>query len=38
MTIQQHLEKLNQLSEQLQPWQGRFNEIQDILSLKKPLL
>ena len=38
MTIQQHLEKLNQLSKQLQPWQGRFNEIQDILSLKKPLL
>jgi len=38
MTIQRHLEKLNQLSEQLQPWQGRFNEIQDILSLKKPLL
>lgn len=38
MTIQQHLEKLNQLSEQLQHWQGRFNEIQDILSLKKPLL
>lgn len=38
MTIQQHLEKLNHLSEQLQPWQGRFNEIQDILSLKKPLL
>lgn len=38
MTIQQHLEKLNQLSEQLQPWQGRFNEIKDILSLRKPLL
>lgn len=38
MTIQQHLEKLSQLSEQLQPWQGRLNEIQDILSLKKPLL
>ena len=38
MTIQQHLEKLNQLSKQLQPWQGRFNEIQDILSLRRPLL
>lgn len=38
MTIQQHLEKLNQLSEELQPWQGRFNEIKDILSLRKPLL
>lgn len=38
MTIQQHLEKLDQLYEQLQHWQGRFNEIQDILSLKKPLL
>ena len=34
MTIQQHLEKLNRLSKQLQPWQGRFNEIQDMLSLK----
>lgn len=38
MTIQQHLEKLSQLSEQLQPWHGRFNEIQDILNLRKPLL
>ena len=38
MTIQKHLEKLSRLSEQLQLWQGRFNEIQDILSLKKPLL
>lgn len=38
MTIQQHLEKLKQLSEQLQPWQGRFNEIQDILNLRKTLL